>query len=111
MNTVATAGQLAPTIAGEALAILRRLGVPESALGEKGCVARSPITGEVMTHVRRTTPDDAKAAIAGAHKAFLTWRRVPAPRRGEFVRLLGQELRAAKDDLGRLVTLETGKIL
>ena len=42
--------------------------------------------------------------------AFKAWRMVPAPKRGEFVRLLGEELRAAKDDLGRLVTLEAGKI-
>jgi aldehyde dehydrogenase (NAD+) len=44
-------------------------------------------------------------------QAFDTWRKVPAPRRGEFVRILAEELRAAKDDLGRLVTLETGKIV
>jgi aldehyde dehydrogenase (NAD+) len=111
MSKVATAAAFQPTIGDEALAILRRLGVPDGALADKGLVARTPITGEVMAHVRRTTPDEAKAAIARAHKAFLTWRTMPAPRRGEFVRLLGQELRAARDDLGRLVTLETGKIL
>ena len=111
MNKVATAAAFQPTIGDEALAILRRLGVPESALSDRGIPARSPITGEVMTHVRPATPDEAKAAIGRAHKAFSIWRKVPAPRRGEFVRLLGEELRAAKKDLGRLVTLETGKIL
>ncbi len=95
----------------DALAILNRLGVPESALAAHGLPARSPITGEVVAHLRETTPDEAKAAIARARKAFLAWRTVPAPRRGEFVRLLGEELRAAKENLGRLVTLETGKIL
>src|SRR5690606_11396689 len=45
-----------------------------------------------------------------ARAAFLAWRTVPAPRRGELVRLLGEELRAAKDDLGALVSIETGKI-
>ena len=95
----------------DALAILNRLGVPESALAAHGLPARSPITGEVVAHLRETTPDEAKAAIARAREAFLAWRTVPAPRRGEFVRLLGEELRAAKEDLGRLVTLETGKIL
>ena len=60
--------------------------------------------------MRETTPDEAKAAIGRAHAAFLAWRKVPAPRRGELVRLFGEELRAAKDDLGRLVTLEAGKI-
>src|SRR5215471_3956901 len=48
--------------------------------------------------------------IDNAVKAFKTWRLVPAPRRGELVRLLGEELRAAKDELGRLVMIEAGKI-
>jgi aldehyde dehydrogenase (NAD+) len=52
----------------------------------------------------------AKEAINKAEGAFRTWRLVPAPRRGELVRLLGDELRAAKDELGRLVTIEAGKI-
>jgi aldehyde dehydrogenase (NAD+) len=111
MNKVATVAPLQPSILDEAPAILRRLGVPDACIVGVGRPARSPITGEIITHVARTSPDDAKAAIARAHKAFLTWRKMPAPQRGEFVRLLGQELRAAKDDLGRLVTLETGKIL
>jgi aldehyde dehydrogenase (NAD+) len=111
MSKVATALSVEPTIRDEALAICRRLGVADEAFAGKGVHARSPITGETIACVRPTNPDEAKAAIARAHKAFATWRKVPAPRRGEFVRLLGQELRAAKDDLGRLVTLETGKIL
>ena len=49
--------------------------------------------------------------VGRATQAFNAWRTVPAPRRGEFVRVLAEELRAAKDDLGRLVTLETGKIV
>src|SRR3954447_21432471 len=95
----------------DALAILSRLGVPDDALTAHGLPARPPITGEVIAHVPDTTPEAARAAILGAHRAFLTWRLVPAPRRGEFVRLIGEELRAGKEDLGRLVTLETGKIL
>ena len=51
------------------------------------------------------------SAIETAHEAYLAWRSVPAPRRGELVRLLGEELRAAKADLARLVTLEAGKIV
>ena len=94
-----------------ALAILARLGVPERALARAGLAASSPITGEVVTHVAVTSPAEASAAIGRAAGAFNTWRTVPAPRRGEFVRLLAEELRAAKDDLGLLVTLETGKIL
>ncbi len=95
----------------EALAILGRLGVPADALAREGMPARSPITGETITHVRAATAADAAAAVGQAREAFLAWRSVPAPRRGELVRLLGEELRAAKADLGRLVTLEAGKIV
>jgi aldehyde dehydrogenase (NAD+) len=95
----------------EALAILARLGVPERALAHAGLAAISPITGEVLTHVAVTSVAEASAAIGRAASAFDAWRTVPAPRRGEFVRLLAEELRAAKEDLGLLVTLETGKIL
>jgi aldehyde dehydrogenase (NAD+) len=52
-----------------------------------------------------------RKTIEQAHAAYLIWRSVPAPRRGELVRLLGEELRRSKEDLGRLVTIETGKIL
>ena len=95
----------------EALAILARLGVPEAAYRDGDLPARSPITGEVVARVRTVTAQETTAAIGRAHEAFKTWRLVPAPRRGEFVRLVGEELRAAKQELGRLVTLETGKIL
>src|SRR5690606_2904560 len=50
------------------------------------------------------------AAIARAHRAFEAWRAVPPPRRGELVRLFGDELRRNKDQLARFVTLEAGKI-
>ncbi|MGH8697013.1 MAG: L-piperidine-6-carboxylate dehydrogenase [Burkholderiales bacterium] len=76
-----------------------------------GLVARSPIDGAVLGRVPETGPNEAGAAIDAAHRAFLGWRTVPAPRRGELVRLYGEELRANKDALGRLVTLENGKIL
>ncbi len=95
----------------DALALLKRLGVPDSAFAAKGLDARSPITGEVVTTVRAHSVAEASAIIAKAHEAFLAWRLVPAPRRGELVRLLGEELRAAKEDLGLLVTLEAGKII
>ena len=76
-----------------------------------GLVSRSPIDGAVLGRIPETGPDEARAAIAAAHRAFLDWRTMPAPRRGELVRLYGEELRANKDALGRLVTLENGKIL
>jgi aldehyde dehydrogenase (NAD+) len=101
-----------PAAAREALAILKRLGAPKSDFVKAGgLAARSPITGETMAQVRPATPQEADAAIGRAQAAFLAWRLVPAPRRGELVRLLGEELRAAKADLGRLVTIEAGKIV
>mgnify|MGYP002624504519 CR=1 FL=1 len=92
----------------EAQSILAKLGV----VAEPGSLqARSPITGEVMAELEPTTPAQAAAAIAAAQQAFAVWRRAPAPRRGELVRLFGEELRAEKAALARLVTLEAGKII
>ena len=94
----------------DALALLKRLGVTDAAFAATGLAARSPITGESVATLRETSAAEAAAAIGRAQAAFLAWRKVPAPRRGEFVRLLGEELRAAKDDLGLLVTMEAGKV-
>ena len=90
--------------------LLQRLGVPLAAYTGGTLAARSPITGEVLAQVPQHSAADVAAAIGRAHAAFLAWRNVPAPRRGELVRLLGEELRAAKADLGLLVTIEAGKI-
>jgi aldehyde dehydrogenase (NAD+) len=97
----------------EALAILTRLGVDRAALqaAAGGLPARSPITGEVVAELPIAGRAEAEAAIGRADAAYRAWRKVPAPRRGEFVRLIGEELRAAKSELGRLVTLEAGKIV
>jgi aldehyde dehydrogenase (NAD+) len=91
--------------------LLSRLGVPENAYSEGELVVRTPITGQVIARVAKTTESAASEAIATAHAAFLVWRSVPAPRRGELVRVLGEELRAEIETLGRLVTIETGKLL
>ena len=99
------------SVRNEALAILSRLGVPDSTFAPEGLPASSPITGEVITHARITSPEEASATVGRAEQAFTVWRTVQAPHRGEFVRLLAEELRTAKEDLGWLVTLETGKIL
>ena len=74
-------------------------------------ISRTPIDGSELARVRDTSIDEGRAAIGRAQAAFLEWRAVPAPRRGELVRLFGEELRAAKESLGRLVTIENGKIL
>jgi aldehyde dehydrogenase (NAD+) len=89
--------------AEETAELLRQFGIESS--GE--LVSRSPIDGSEIGRVRVGDPG---AAAARAQEAFLRWRPVPAPRRGELVRLLGEELRANKEPLARLVTLENGKI-
>lgn len=70
----------------------------------------SPIDGSLLSTLKIDTSDEVEAKIALSVKAFRAWSQVPAPRRGELVRLLGEKLRAKKDDLARLVTLECGKI-
>jgi aldehyde dehydrogenase (NAD+) len=101
---------MSTTLAAEAARILGALGVPPAAFGQGARTVHSPLTGETIGSVTDATPDQASAAAAQAQAAFAAWRSVPAPRRGELVRLLGEELRAAKAELGRLVTLEVGKI-
>lgn len=71
----------------------------------------SPINGEVIAEIYQATPDDYETVVKNAREAFLEWRNVPAPKRGEVVRLIGLELRKHKEQLGRLVSLENGKIL
>ena len=95
-------------IAREASAILQRLGVTMPDAGD--LVARTPIDGSELGRLAVASAGEVAAAVGTAQQAFLLWRTVPAPRRGELVRLLGEELRAAKDDLAALVTLEAGKI-
>ncbi|WMW79511.1 aldehyde dehydrogenase family protein [Undibacterium cyanobacteriorum] len=71
----------------------------------------SPINGQTMATLRADTAAEVTTKIDRAHAAFLQWRKVPAPRRGELIRLFGEELRTHKAELGQLVTLEAGKIL
>jgi aldehyde dehydrogenase (NAD+) len=71
----------------------------------------SPINGELLATVRTATPEQYERTVQRAYEAFQSWQTVPAPRRGEVVRQLGVALRQAKHDLGRLVTLEAGKIV
>src|SRR5688572_3093378 len=71
---------------------------------------RSPIAGSTLRTIPTNTPAEVTAAIDAAAEAFRAWRLVPAPRRGEFVRRIGERLRQRKADLATLVTLETGKV-
>ena len=118
--TVATAEAVrAPAAAGDAGRILRALGIgdvhPGGFAGEwtgsgPALEVFTPIDGTHIATVNQVTEAEYDAIVDRAHQAFLDWRRVPPPRRGEVVRLLGERLRANKAALGALVTLEMGKI-
>ena len=99
-----------PSDTRSAAELLAVLGVPSELYVGGNRPVRSPITGETIAAVHDADAAQANLAIEHAHQAFLAWRDVPAPRRGELVRLFGEELRAAKPDLAALVTLEAGKI-
>jgi len=101
---------MSQTIAARAASLLDRLGVPADAYVGGSLASFTPITGEEVARLKVDSLASTEAAIARARAGFEAWRTVPAPRRGELVRLLGEELRAAKDDLGALVSLEAGKI-
>jgi aldehyde dehydrogenase (NAD+) len=70
----------------------------------------NPATGKRLAQVRGATPEDYETVMAAAVAAAAAWRQVPAPKRGEAVRLMGEELRKYKDALGSLVSMENGKI-
>ena len=72
---------------------------------------RNPATGTLIAQVRPAGPQEYEAVISSAVETAVLWRAVPAPKRGEIVRLIGEELRRVKTDLGTLVSLENGKIL
>jgi aldehyde dehydrogenase (NAD+) len=92
----------------EAATLLARLGVAQ---GEGDLVSCSPVDGGRIGSLSSASSAEVAEAIARAHGAFLAWRNVPPPRRGELVRLFGEVLREEKEALGRLVSLEAGKIL
>jgi aldehyde dehydrogenase (NAD+) len=102
--------------------ILDRLDVPAAppsvALGRRWLPAdgpafcvRSPIDGSELAWLATAGPREVTAAVDAASAAFLRWRAVPAPRRGELVRRIGQRLREHQDDLARLISWEAGKIV
>lgn len=70
----------------------------------------NPANGQVLAQVTRCSTEDYECVMQESQKAFLEWQTVPAPKRGEVVRLIGEALRAKKDALGSLVSLEVGKI-
>jgi len=70
----------------------------------------NPATGQVLAQVNRCLSHDYEALVQESQRAFQEWRQVPAPKRGDVVRLIGEALRAKKDALGSLVSMEVGKI-
>ena len=95
-----------------ALDLCTQLGVMlPAATGDNVISARTPITGEIIATLACANAADIEQAVAQSRAAFLAWRTVPAPARGELVRLLGDELRTHKHALGTLVSIESGKIL
>ena len=100
--------------------IARKMGVtgeqPGAFCGEwlgsgKGLKCTSPIDGQMLASVRTATAAEYDRVVKRAEAAFRDWQVLPAPKRGEIVRQLGMALREAKSDLGRLVSVEAGKIL
>ncbi len=71
----------------------------------------SPVDGQLIAKVQASTADDYQKAMQTASEAFKSWRLVPAPKRGEIVRQMGDELRKNKEALGKLVSYEMGKSL
>ena len=102
-------------------ALLNRLGIEPTNSGGKGVswiaapsgeeiVSTNPATGDVLARVTSVSNADYDRIVDEASETFKRWRAVPAPKRGEIVRQIGDALRAHKDDLGALVALEMGKI-
>lgn len=106
---------------GKAQEILRSLGIREVndgayADGWLSCTGPelasiNPTNGEVLAKVRQADAATYERVAQTAQEAFRTLRMLPAPKRGEIIRALGEELRAQKEALGQLVSLEMGKIL
>jgi aldehyde dehydrogenase (NAD+) len=91
--------------------LLNELGVDANRWRGADIMARTPIDGSELGGLRAPSREEIAKLVRASHESFLEWRDWPAPRRGEVVRLLGEELRAAKPALGRLVSIEAGKIL
>lgn len=99
------------TAASALPSLMQALGLLPSDCSGGNLLVCSPIDGSELARVRQHTPDDVTQIVQAAHHSFLNWRTTPAPRRGELIRLFGDELRASKAPLGQLITLESGKIL
>jgi aldehyde dehydrogenase (NAD+) len=91
--------------------VLERLGIPAEPASGPGIASLNPADGSELGRVRLASAEDYERTVAKSIQVFQRWRMFPAPKRGQIVREIGDELRRYKDDLGTLVTLEMGKIL
>ncbi len=92
--------------------IMQEAGVPPAASpSTSGLQAHTPVDGSALTYVPIDSPEVIAARIQAAKEAFLVWRAVPAPVRGELMRRFARRVRRDKQALGKLISLETGKIL
>jgi aldehyde dehydrogenase (NAD+) len=91
--------------------ILTACGLTPAEIDGGTLAVHTPVDGAEIARLKTHSAADIQAMIAKSTRAFERWRQVPAPHRGELVRLFGEELRAEKKNIGRLVTLEAGKIL
>jgi aldehyde dehydrogenase (NAD+) len=91
--------------------VLERLGIQSETSTASAIASLNPADGSELARVRLASAEDYERTVARSIEVFERWRMFPAPKRGQIVREIGDELRRFKDDLGTLVTLETGKIL
>ncbi|MBV4365595.1 L-piperidine-6-carboxylate dehydrogenase [Erwinia phyllosphaerae] len=91
--------------------LMLRMGVAENDYLAGNYPVTSPIDGSVIGRITLQNKEEVAQRIELAHSAFIQWRKIPAPRRGELVRLFAEQLRQHKEELGALITWECGKIL
>jgi len=94
----------------EVQAVLERCGITAAERSGGALRVCSAIDGAELAHLHETPAASMPDVIARSQSAFRRWRDVPAPARGELVRLWGEELRTSKADIGRVISLEVGKI-
>lgn len=97
--------------ANDTASLFQALALTPNLVAAAGLEVRTPIDGSRLACIPSTTTAEVNAAIADAHRRFLDWRNIPAPMRGQLVRSCGETVRRHKSELGRLISLETGKIL
>src|ERR1700733_3149343 len=91
--------------------VLERLGITSDTISGPSITSLNPADGSELGRVRLASAGGYERTTARSVEVFQRWRMFPAPKRGQIVREIGEELRKFKDDLGTLVTLEMGKIL